>query len=109
MFFNFLKTTPGYLLCIFLPFALLILSQAVQTVRLFRAYRREQAGAGDSDAFALPEPQSGAEIAAQAAPFTPAGRAAAWTCTAAAIWAAPDPVPSVRRRGRWFCTAAYTP
>ena len=25
-FFNFLKTTPGYLLCIFLPFALLILS-----------------------------------------------------------------------------------
>lgn len=54
LFFNFLKTTPGYLLCIFLPFALLILSQAVQTVRLFRAYRREQAGAGDSDAFALP-------------------------------------------------------
>ena len=50
LFFNFLKTTPGYLLCVFLPFA-------------------------------LPEPQSGAEIAAQAAPFTPAGRAAAWTCT----------------------------
>lgn len=48
LFFNFLKTTPGYLLCIFWPFALLILSQAVQTVRLFRAYRREQAGAGDS-------------------------------------------------------------
>lgn len=67
LFFNFLKTTPGYLLCIFLPFALLILSQAVQTVRLFRAYRREQAGAGDSDAFALPEPQSGAEIAARLA------------------------------------------
>ena len=67
LFFNFLKTTPGYLLCVFLPFALLILSQAVQTVRLFRAYRREQAGAGDSDAFALPEPQSGAEIAARLA------------------------------------------
>ena len=33
----------------------------------FRAYRREQAGAGDSDAFALPEPQSGAEIAARLA------------------------------------------
>ena len=100
LFFNFLKTTPGYLLCIFLPFALLILSLAVQTVRLFRAYRREQAGAGDGDAFALPEPQSGAEIAAQAALFTPAGRAAAWICTAAAIWAVPAPVPSVRRRGR---------
>ena len=75
-------------------------SDVLYTGTLFRAYRREQAGAGDSDAFALPELQSGAEIAAQAAPFTPAGRAAAWTCTAAAIWAVPAPVPSVRRRGR---------
>ena len=41
-FFNFLKTTPGYILCIFVPFALLILSQAVETIRLFRAYKKEQ-------------------------------------------------------------------
>lgn len=41
-FFNFLKTTPGYIICIFVPFALLILSQAVETVRLFRAYKKEQ-------------------------------------------------------------------
>lgn len=41
-FFNFLKTTPGYILCIFVPFALLILSQAVETVRLFRAYKKEE-------------------------------------------------------------------
>lgn len=41
-FFNFLKTTPGYIICIFVPFALLILSQAAETVRLFRAYKKEQ-------------------------------------------------------------------
>lgn len=41
-FFNFLKTTPGYILCIFVPFALLILSQAIETVRLFRAYKKEE-------------------------------------------------------------------
>lgn len=41
-FFNFLKTTPGYILCIFVPFALLILSQAIETIRLFRAYKKEQ-------------------------------------------------------------------
>ena len=41
-FFNFLKTTPGYILCIFVPFALLILSQSVETVRIFRRYKREQ-------------------------------------------------------------------
>lgn len=41
-FFNFLKTTPGYILCIFVPFALLILSRSVETVRLFRRYKSEQ-------------------------------------------------------------------
>lgn len=41
-FFNFLKTTPGYILCIFVPFALLILSQSMETVRLFRRYKSEQ-------------------------------------------------------------------
>lgn len=41
-FFTFLKTTPGYLLCIFLPFMLLILSETVRCVRLLRRYRQEQ-------------------------------------------------------------------
>lgn len=41
-FFQFLKTTPGYILCIFIPFVLLILYQGVQCIRLFRAYKREQ-------------------------------------------------------------------
>ena len=41
-FFQFLKTTPGYLLCIFVPFLLLILHQGFQCVRLFRRYKKEQ-------------------------------------------------------------------
>lgn len=41
-FFMFLKTTPGYFLCIFVPFMLLILYQGVKFFRLFRRYKREQ-------------------------------------------------------------------
>ena len=41
-FFNFLKTPQGYIVCIFLPFMLLILHQGVNTVRLFRRYKSEQ-------------------------------------------------------------------
>lgn len=41
-FFSFLKTTPGYILCIFLPFFLLILIQGINSVRLFRQYKKEQ-------------------------------------------------------------------
>lgn len=41
-FFQFLKTTPGYLVCILLPFMLLIIWQGVGAVRLFMQYKREQ-------------------------------------------------------------------
>ena len=41
-FFQFLKTTPGYILCILVPFLLLILYQGVQCIRLFRRYKKEQ-------------------------------------------------------------------
>ena len=41
-FFTFLKTTPGYFICIFLPFMLLILMQGIDTVKLFRKYKNEQ-------------------------------------------------------------------
>jgi len=41
-FFTFLKTTPGYFICIFLPFMLLILMQGLNTVKLFKKYRKEQ-------------------------------------------------------------------
>lgn len=42
VFFTFLKTTPGYFICIFLPFMLLILMQGLNTVKVFRKYRKEQ-------------------------------------------------------------------
>ena len=41
-FFNFLKTTPGYIVCILLPFLILILMQGVNCVKIFRQYRAEQ-------------------------------------------------------------------
>ena len=41
-FFQFLKTPQGYLLCILLPFMLLILYQGISCVRIFRQYKKEQ-------------------------------------------------------------------
>ena len=41
-FFNFLKTTPGYFCCIFIPFMVLILMQAIDSINLFRKYKEEQ-------------------------------------------------------------------
>ena len=41
-FFNFLKTPQGYIVCIFVPFMLLILYQGVNCVQLFRRYKGEQ-------------------------------------------------------------------
>ena len=41
-FFQFLKTTPGYIVCIFLPFLLLILVQGFNSIWLFKRYKQEQ-------------------------------------------------------------------
>lgn len=41
-FFQFLKTPQGYLVCIFIPFMLLILYQGINCIKLFRRYRNEQ-------------------------------------------------------------------
>ncbi len=41
-FFQFLKTTPGYIVCILIPFLLLILSEGIRCIRLFRNYKAEQ-------------------------------------------------------------------
>nr|DAO88762.1 MAG TPA: signal peptidase I, archaeal type [Caudoviricetes sp.] len=41
-FFQFLKTTPGYIVCILIPFLLLILIQGLNCIKLFRRYRQEQ-------------------------------------------------------------------
>ncbi|MBO5211394.1 MAG: signal peptidase I [Clostridia bacterium] len=44
-FFNFLKTTQGYILCIFVPFMLLIVYQGINFFTLFRRYKAEQMAA----------------------------------------------------------------
>ena len=41
-FFAFVKSTPGYIICILVPFLLLILYNGVNVIRLFRKYKREQ-------------------------------------------------------------------
>ena len=41
-FFAFVKSTPGYIVCILVPFLLLILYNGVNVIRLFRKYKREQ-------------------------------------------------------------------
>lgn len=41
-FFEFLRTTPGYIVCILIPFMLLILSQGINSIRLFKKYKAEQ-------------------------------------------------------------------
>lgn len=41
-FFAFVKSTPGYISCILVPFLLLILYNGINVIRLFRQYRREQ-------------------------------------------------------------------
>ena len=41
-FFQFLKTTPGYIVCILVPFLALILLEGIRCIRLFRKYKAEQ-------------------------------------------------------------------
>ncbi len=44
-FFTFLKTVPGYICCIFLPFMFLIIMQGLNSIKLFRQYKEEQMAA----------------------------------------------------------------
>lgn len=41
-FFIFLKTVPGYICCIFIPLLILILINGVNSIMIFRQYKREQ-------------------------------------------------------------------
>ena len=41
-FFNFLKSPAGYFVCIFIPFMLIIVSEASRFFSLFRKYKKEQ-------------------------------------------------------------------
>ena len=42
IFFNFLKTTAGYVCCILIPFLILIGLQGLNCIKLFRKYKAEQ-------------------------------------------------------------------
>lgn len=44
-FFAFVKSTPGYIICILVPFLLLILYNGANVIRLFRKYKGEQMAA----------------------------------------------------------------
>lgn len=41
-FFQFLKSTPGYIVCILIPFLILIIMEGIHCIRLFRKYKGEQ-------------------------------------------------------------------
>lgn len=41
-FFSFLKTTPGYIVCILIPFLSLILAEGIRCIHLFKKYKAEQ-------------------------------------------------------------------
>ena len=41
-FFAFVRSTPGYIVCILVPFLLLILYNGVNVIRMFRKYKKEQ-------------------------------------------------------------------
>ncbi len=60
-FFNFLKTTPGYIICILMPFMLLIIIEGIHCVRLFRQYKREQQSEIDAERKKLEEERSEAK------------------------------------------------
>ena len=48
-FFAFVKSTPGYIVCILIPFLLLILYNGVNVIRLFRKYKQEQTAIMDAE------------------------------------------------------------
>ena len=48
-FLSYIKTVPGYIVCIFIPFALLIVLQTINSVLLFRKYKKEQMAEVESE------------------------------------------------------------
>lgn len=48
-FFNFLKTVPGYIVCILVPFLVLIIIEGVRVISLFKRYKKEQQAAIDEE------------------------------------------------------------
>ncbi|MBQ8320490.1 MAG: signal peptidase I [Clostridia bacterium] len=48
-FFAFVKSVPGYIVCILVPFVLLILYNGLNVIRLFRQYKKEQSALMDAE------------------------------------------------------------
>lgn len=48
-FFAFVKSTPGYIVCILVPFLLLILYHGIDVIRLFKKYKKEQNAALEAE------------------------------------------------------------
>ncbi len=64
-FFQFLKTPQGYIVCILIPFLLLILYQGLNCVKIFRMYKAEQMAElqAEKDALEAQKKQSEAMMA----------------------------------------------
>lgn len=60
-FFQFLKTTPGYITCILIPFLLLILYQGLNCVKIFKMYKAEQLAELQAEKDALEEQRKQSE------------------------------------------------
>ena len=60
-FFAMLKTTPGYIVCIFVPFMILILYQGIKVIRLFRRYKREQSAMMEEERLKIEEERKQSE------------------------------------------------
>lgn len=54
-FFAFVKSTPGYIICILIPFLLLILYNGINVISLFRKYKKEQTAVIEAEKAALAE------------------------------------------------------
>jgi signal peptidase len=77
-FFAFVKSPIGYVVCILVPFLLLILYNGINVVRLFRKYKREQTAAmqAERDQLAREREENQrimAELLALKAQLTPSG------------------------------------
>lgn len=58
LFFQFLRTTQGYIVCILVPFVLLILYQGLNCVKIFRRYKAEQLAELQAEKNAIEEERS---------------------------------------------------
>ncbi|MBR5217082.1 MAG: signal peptidase I, partial [Oscillospiraceae bacterium] len=60
-FFHFLKTPQGYIVCILIPFLLLILYQGLNCVKIFKMYKSEQMAELQAEKDALEEQRKKSE------------------------------------------------